>query len=122
MGGWKFAGSHELNRCANSLLEQPEMFALGVAAATLTRACSLRHAFIAVPAIMGAGIAASAQILEQTLRRAPLPLGKRRLPLQNLLKDRTTIAEFLRGLYGTFVPVLGLLPAYDLTNRRARSP
>ena len=71
-------------------------------------------------AVVGAVIAASAQFLEHTLRRAALPLGQVAFLLQDLCQNLDPVTKLGRGLNPALVLKLGPVPADDLANRRAR--
>jgi hypothetical protein len=70
-------------------------------------------------AIVGADIAASAQLLEQALRRAAFPSWQLCLPLQDPGQNLDPFAQLGRRLHAAFVLELGLLPADYLAHRRA---
>ena len=73
-----------------------------------------------VHAVVGAVIAASAQLLEQTLRRAALPPRQAVFLLQDLRQNLDPIAQLGRRLDAALVFELGLVSADDFAHRRAR--
>ena len=74
----------------------------------------------AMYAVVGAVIAASAQLLEQALCRTAFPPRKMNFLLQNLDQNRDPFAKLGRRLNFALVFVLGLVATHDLAHRPAR--
>jgi hypothetical protein len=70
-------------------------------------------------AVVGAVVAATAQFLKQTLRRAAFPPWQLGFLLQDPGQNLDPFAQLGRRLHAAFVLELGLLPADHLAHRRA---
>ena len=94
---------------------------IGTNACAGTRARSSRHALHEpVHAVVRAVIAAPAQLLEQTLRRAAFPPRQLGFLLQDLGQNLDPLAQLRRRLHAALVLELGRLAADHLAHRRAR--
>jgi hypothetical protein len=71
-------------------------------------------------AVVRAGVATPAQLLEQPLGRAPLPLRQLGFLLQDLRQNLNPVAKLRRRLNSSLVLELGLVATDDLAHRRAR--
>ena len=76
----------------------------------------------AMDAVVGTLVAAAAQLLEKPLRRTPLPLGKRRLGLQQPGQVIHPGSQLRRRLDVAFIFELGLIATDNLAHRRPRNP
>ena len=73
-----------------------------------------------VHTVMGTVVAAAAQLLEQPLRRSPLPTRQSGFFLQDLGQNLDPFAQFWRRLDAALIPELSRLAADHLAHRRAR--
>ena len=71
-------------------------------------------------AVVGAVVAAPAQLLEQALGRATLPPRQLGFLLKNLGQNLDPLAQLGRRLHAALILELGRLTADDLAHRRAR--